>query len=474
MQALADLRRDRVVKLIAYACGYMVLAGVVAIAIPHPVVVIGALFTVFAVVAVVLYPLPALVLLLFLVPFHTAIVLALNSKAHLSTGALDYWKDVLIVALFVRAVASRVREQKTWRISRYFGDYFLLFYVLAYCVIAIASPAGPAVVRALARDVEGPLLLLSIVFLRPTRKQLRYCIVSLLAGATIIGAAAVYEKLGPHQRFLTWYGAVAPQRGSSFLVGAHGYRAGSFLDSPLLLAFFLAGVIPLSVAMTVVARSWWRIAALGAVAACGAGLIVTITRSGYIGGGLGLMFVLALALRNKSLRVALIGMVVVLAGTTAIYFVQQKNETFLRSGGNAAHRMALQRDLTLLEGKPLGFGLGTTDALATRFSVAGAPGATESTIMAKALEGGLPGLALYATAIFITLMRLRGVRLRALRRADELGIVLAAGAIGTMIAVVSAGIFLGVQELAVEVVLWGVPGLALAAAATAPFPRSAG
>ena len=70
-------------------------------------------------------------------------------------------------------------------------------------------------------------------------------------------------------------------------------------------------------------------------------------------------------------------------------------------------------------------------------------------------------------------MRLRAARVRALRAGDAGARALAAGAIGAMIGIVFAGIFLGVQELAVEVVLWGAPGIAVASAAYLERPDGA-
>jgi hypothetical protein len=60
------------------------------------------------------------------------------------------------------------------------------------------------------------------------------------------------------------------------------------------------------------------------------------------------------------------------------------------------------------------------------------------------------------------LMRLRSARLRARARSDGEHVALAAGAIGAIVALSLAGLFLGVQELVVELLLWGIPGIALA------------
>ena len=85
--------------------------------------------------------------------------------------------------------------------------------------------------------------------------------------------------------------------------------------------------------------------------------------------------------------------------------------------------------------------------------------------MAKALEGGIPALLLYLLVLFVTGMRVRSTRRRALRTGDRQTAILAAGALGAMVGIGLAGLFLGIQELVVEVILWGVPGIALASAA---------
>jgi O-antigen ligase/polysaccharide polymerase Wzy-like membrane protein len=353
------------------------------------------------------------------------------------------------------------------------GDNFLLVYIVAYGILAVASPSGPTVVRALGRSIEGPLLFLTIRYLRPSRRQLWYCAAAILAAATVMGVVALIERLGPHQGLQTWYGADPPAGNSSFFYGTNGYRAGSFLSSPLILAFYLAGVVPLAVAVATL-RSRWRLAVLLALAATAGGLLVTLTRSGLIGGSLGTLVVLSIAVRKPRIRASILGLVVVTATAFTVASLTGGSQTLIRSSATSGHRAALQRDLLLVEARPFGYGLGTTDALQQRFQLASAPGATESTYMAKALEGGIPALLLYLLVLFITGMRVRSARRRAIRTGDRQTAILAAGALGAMVGIGLAGLFLGIQELVVEVILWGVPGIALASAASgAAIPSQA-
>jgi len=453
---------------IGATAGLVALAGVIVIAVAHPLPILVGLATVAAGTAILMAPMPILIALLFFVPFHTLLVTYAQNHAHVSTGPLTYWKDVLIIALFVRVVGGRLAKERSFAPLREPGDIFLLVYMFAYTILALFSPHSPTVYRALGRIIEGPLLFFAIRFLRPTRKQLWMMLAAILAAASVMGIAAVIEKLGPHAGFQTWYGAAKPAANSSFYSGANAYRSGSFLSSPLILAFYLAGATALALGVFNANRRW-RGPAVIAIAACGGGLISTLTRSGLIGGGVGVLVVVALGVGNRRIRAALLGLMVVAFLAVASYYVAGGSESLVRTTSNSGHRASLERDLTLIEGRPwAGYGLGTTDALSQRFQLSSAPGVTESVYMARAIEGGIPALLLYLLALYVTAMRVRAARRRAVLVEDREAAALAAGALGTMIAIALAGLFLGVQELVVETVLWSAPAIALAAVATGP------
>jgi hypothetical protein len=472
MRALDVRPENRRVKAIGAAVGCVLLAGVMIVGVQNPVPLMAALLIGCGVIAVMRFPITALIVLLFVEPFHLAIFTSLNNVANVPTGRLVYWEDALIVALFARGVLGRFSAERRLRLPRDAGDSILLLYILGFLAIAVASPGRSTVLAALGRHIEGPMLLLAIRFLRPTRKQLWYCVGAVLGAATIMGTAAVIERLGPRIDFQLWYGA-GPKTGGIFTSGGPEYRSGSFLNSPLVLGFYLAGAIPLAVAAATL-RTRWRSAALVAATACTAGLITTVTRSGFIGAGIAVLLVLLLTVRNPGIRVSLIGMMLVIAGTTIISYIVQGNQSIVRSDSNRSHIDSLKRDLDLLTAEPFGYGLGTTDRFAqTAGARKNSVGITESTYFAKGLEGGVLGLALYLLALFSTVMRLRWLRRRALRARDGPGVALAAGALGTMTAIGLAGLFLGIHELAVEVLLWGVPGIALAWSVSGARPTSA-
>jgi O-antigen ligase/polysaccharide polymerase Wzy-like membrane protein len=451
--------RDHYVPPLALAIGAVFFAGVMMLAFDSPVPVLGALVVMCGVMALMLSPSVALVALLFLEPFHTAIVISLLEKGQVGVGSLFYWKDGLILALFVRAVMVRFSTDRTLSRERDGGDAFLLLYVALYLMLAVTSPPRSTVTPALLAYIEGPLLLIAIVQLRPTRRQLEWCIGAILAAAGIMGAAAIYEHFGPQLEFQKWWGAP----GREFFVGDTGtYRSASFLNDTLILGFYLGGAVPLALAAFVM-RSRWRVAAFACLAACAGGLFFTITRSGYIGGATGALIVLMLAVRNPRIRWPLVGALAVVGLSATLYYTSSSSDVLVRSSSNKAHRAALERGFNLLYAKPFGHGLGTTDRYSYRPGVGrGTLGATESSYLAKGLEGGVPALLMYVSALFVTGMRLRTKRRRLLRAGDDRGVILASGAIGTMLAIAFAGLFLGIQELVVEVMLWAPAGIALA------------
>src|SRR5438067_9187769 len=186
-------------KAIASAAGLVGLAGVLTIGFVHPIPVLAGLVALVGVAAVLLLPIPTLVVGLFLVPFHTLAFAFMQNREHLATVPLTFWKDALIIGLFLRAVGERFWSERRLRLPRAPADNFLLVYIVAYGILAVASPSGPTVARALGRSIEGPLLFLTIRYLRPSRRQLWYCVTAILAAATVMGVVALIERLGPRQ-----------------------------------------------------------------------------------------------------------------------------------------------------------------------------------------------------------------------------------------------------------------------------------
>jgi len=440
---------------LAAAIGLVLFAGILVLALDDPIAILGAMGVAAAVLAVMNFPFSALLLLLFLEPFHSAIKLGIQHKAGLPVGPLTYWKDALIVVLFVRGIAQRFLSDRRLNLGRDAGDYLLVFYVFAYVAMAVTSPSRGSVAVSLGLYVEGPLLFLAIRYFQLTRRQLAWCIVGLLTAATVMAAGALIEQLGSQARFVAWYGGHYAAEAQV----AGRYRAGSFFTDYLVLAFYLAGAAPLAAAVATI-RARWRPAALLTFALCVGGVLVTLSRAGYIGAGIGIVLALLLAVRNPAVRVSLVGGALVVAFALSLQYFAPGNQTFSRTASNSLHITRVEQDLSLVAAKPFGYGLGSTDRPA-RVIASSVAGATENIYMGKAIDGGVQALVLYLVVVFLTGMRLRSSRRRALRAGDARGVALTAGALGAMAGVAVAGMFLGVDDLAINIVFWGAAAVAL-------------
>jgi hypothetical protein len=437
----------------------------------YPIQVLGLLVASILAVLVLLQPAVGLVALFALEPFWGAFYTYFHEARGLHFGPLTLGKDALIVGVLVRAIAYDVWKTRRLRIPRSGADRLVIAYVLYYVLLAVASPNIRVAGYGAARVVEGPLLMLAVIYLRPTRRALLACAVAIVVAAAAIGGAALIEHFVMQDGFQTWYGAPKPALNSSFY-GSQGkdYRSGSFLASPLTLAFYLATAGPFAIGVVAAVRARWRFIAIVGAVLCFAGVLVTVTRSGYIGASAGAIAVVALAPRSTVRRVALVGLVTVSIGAAVFASIASGNEGLLRSHETQGKTDALQQDIDLILARPFGHGIGTTDYVAQRFQdVVGSAGqSTESAFLAKAVEGGIAALALYLVVVFVMLMRLRDVRRRCRSRGDPGGAALASGAIGSVLGLMGCSLFLGIEELVVEVVVWGAIGIAIAYAAADP------
>lgn len=446
------------------------------LAVVYPKEVIGLLVVGIGLSLVIWYPSLALFSLLLLEPYWGASYAYLHDARHVPFGPLTLGKDAIIGALVARAVLHEFWRTRRVHLPRSGFERFVLAYILYYAVLTVATPQIKPGLYAVARVIEGPLLMLGILHLRPSRRTLTRCGIAIVGAASVIAAAGLIEHFGPHAGFQTWYGAPRPPANSSFY-GSQGkyYRVGSFLGSPLTLAFYLAAAGPFALGVVGTVKSRWKPVAFAAAAICFGGLVVTVTRSGYIGGAAGALVTVALVVRNPARRAATIGLLTL--GIVAIVFglTASGNQAFVRTRENSSHSGALRLDVERVLARPLGYGLGTTDFVAQRFQQAGAGGhSTESELLAKAIEGGVGGLLAYLVLVGLVVRQLRKARRRCVVNGDWVGVSLAAGALGSVVALMGASLFLGVEELVVEVVVWGAAGLALAYAETgAPLHREA-
>jgi hypothetical protein len=448
--------------------------GIAALATWYPIEVLGLLVALILVALVLLQPAVGLVSLFALEPFWGAFYTYFHEVRGLHFGPLTLGKDALIVGLLIRAIAYDVWRTRQLRIPRSGTDRLIIAYVIYYVVLAVASPNLRVGAYGAARVIEGPLLMFALMYLRPSRRTLIACGAAIVAAATVIGIGALVEHFVMQDGFQTWYGAPKPALNSAFYSSqGTDYRSGSFLASPLTLAFYLATAGAFAIGLARAVRARWRSLAIVGAALCFAGVAVTVTRSGYIGASVGAVAAVALATRNPGRRFALVGLVTVGIGVAVVGSIASGNEALLRSHETGSHTNALQEDIDLILARPLGHGIGTTDYVAQRFrDVVGSSGqSTESAFLAKGVEGGIPALVLYLIVIYVVLMRLRTVRRRCNSRGDPSGAALAAGAIGSVLALMGCSLFLGIEELVVEVVVWGAVGIAVAYAAAEPLDQ---
>jgi hypothetical protein len=179
----------------------------------------------------------------------------------------------------------------------------------------------------------------------------------------------------------------------------------------------------------------------------------------------GLALVLAFALSNRALRTSLVGVFVI--AVAAAYFINQNNPQLTRTGEDTAKRNSISNTFDYVAAHPLGAGLGTIDAVGQKFNTGnGITGvgaiSSESTVLAKGYEGGVAALFLYPATLLLLILYLLALRRGAVARGDPVQVGLAAGAVGAAGAVLGAGLFLGVQELVVEVGVWGSAAVAAA------------
>src|SRR5258706_8460893 len=99
---------SRSVRIIAAVTGCVLFAGLLIVGFSHPVPIVGLFMAAVLGIAIVRFPIVALAALLFLQPFHSAILIALTNRGGVPVGPLQHWEDFVIVALLARGFAERV------------------------------------------------------------------------------------------------------------------------------------------------------------------------------------------------------------------------------------------------------------------------------------------------------------------------------------------------------------------------------
>lgn len=438
----------------------MLAAGLVAMPVPT----VGVILLAVASIVLIRSPDLALVAFFALVPFHFLGFELATAKLGAHLGPVVYWKEALLVGLLIRGVQRRLSDGGGPRLPEAAGDRLLLGYVLVLVLWATMSPFIQPAFNSFVRTAEGPVMVLTILALSPSRRIIKWCLVAMLCGGVVMATGGLVEQ-GFRGTFQSWYGFNT----SSEVFYVHplihsGYRSGSFFGDSLELGFYLAGLTTMALAAVLMTRARLRLLAVAAVGLFVGGTVVTYTRSAYVALPLGALVTLALGIQRRVTRRAAFGFTVVAVVLLGALFAARGAERFSHAGDNSVHFALLRSAFDQSVRHPLGFGLGTTDFVAHRYNIEGYVGQSVDSVYGDRLvEGGVVVLTLYLLALFVTGSRLVSARVAALRAVDREAAILAAGALGAFIAVAAAGVFLPVQEQPVTMVAWGSTGLALAA-----------
>jgi hypothetical protein len=447
-------------------------AAAAAAALAYPVPVIGGLFAAILLVFVLRWPNIALVLLFALLPLHLLVQYTLVHFANIQPKPFTLWKDFLIGALLLRGAYIQFRKHGL-RLPQSGRDRFLIVYVFAYAILFVSSDRTLQAGYGFAADVEGPVLLLAILALQPPRRYVTAAIVALAGVALIHAGFAVWEQ--QINAALPKFFGRDPRNICIFYstCGNHsGYRSGALFLDPIVYAFFGTAVLPAAFFAAGRLSQRFRLLSLVIPTLVGAGVLVTFTRSAYLGAGVGLIVLILTAIVDRRIRLLVFGIFVVGAAGLAAFSAASGSERLLHSEDTGLHSQFLQGDLDLVVGKPLGYGLGTTDYLGFRFgNTVGQP--TESVYGVRAVEGGVVALALYAISLMVLGVALVRAWRRAIFRGDAVARTVIACAMASLTGVAFAGLFLPVQDLVISVVVWGLGGLALTLGRQAEEPADA-
>lgn len=452
------------------------IAGVAAIALTagilvQPLLTVGFVLAVLAAYVIVRWPYVALVAFFALVPFHFLGFELATSKLGVGVGPLVYWKEALLVGLLARGAWMRLLDGRFLDTVWTGANQLLIGYVLVLIVWIPMSPFISPAVTSFIRTAEGPLMIIMVLSLLPSRRVVMACLIAVVGGAIVFATAGIIEQRYPGS-FQKWYGFNT----SSEVFWAHpldrtGYRSGSFFGDSLVFGFWLSGVTSLAVGLYLLVRGRARLVVGAIVLLCLGATITTYTRSAYVAVPLGVVITVGLALdrtkvRNAALGMAAIGVICVLGG---LYF---------SGSGRLEHADSSENHFDLLTGAfdqstehPLGFGLGTTDFVAHRYNVQYYVGQSVDSVFGDRLvEGGPLILGLYVVSLASVAVRLYRARRVAIAVGDRMAMVLCACTLGAFIAVAAAGVFLPVQEQPVTATAWGAAGLALAVAVGRSHP----
>src|SRR2546421_7481449 len=195
---------------------------------------------------------------------------------------------------------------------------------------ALRSPDARAAGFGLMLTICGPVVLLVVWSVGPSRRIAWASVLAMIAAACgLAGVALAEQRVTSVVRTWLEYARPGPP---SFTGGYPTWRSGSLFAGSLEYAFYSAALLPVAVATLVASRRWLRWAAVLVVLMVTTGLVITFTRSALLGGAIGLAVVLALTARSRGM--ALGGLAVGAAAVTVLILADARGVGPLGHGGS--------------------------------------------------------------------------------------------------------------------------------------------
>lgn len=432
-------------------------------------------------------PLPALALLLCLLPFHTGLILVLRNwvgTGDLLVQMVGAWKEAVLVGLVLAAAA------RAWR-ARGGGARPSLITGLGLVFLAIVALRSGldllhhgdlrAVLFGARNLAEFAVLMVTVAVLRPGPDLLRRTAWTLVPIAALVAEIALAVLAFGLPLYTVIYRNVAGTLNSSFLVqfgGEYHARASGTYISPnefgLAMAVFMCAVI---VPLWPEGQSRRLLAASGTLVSVA--LLLSYSRSAWLGLVVGVLVVAILLRRRLFVFVSAVDRrfaghrrvgvgILAAAALLGLLAVSTRAVAFLLATFRGAEPSAAGRSESLVNGlavllhSPLGLGIGSAGPKAVGLD----PTAilTENWYLVYGIQLGWAGLAALALLAAVT-VTLLARRVRAASRVDgpiPYGPRLAAGALAALVGALVGGLVIpSFLDLPGSMTIWA---LAVAAA----------
>jgi hypothetical protein len=355
-----------------------------------------------------------LLVLVALMPFHAFASVALG-HAFGHQPAIQAWKEALLAALAVAAAVLVWRDRS--RLDRLRQPWLLLaagFAAVALMVTGLNNPPLTAVAFGLKTDLEF-LLAAALAVTVGGPRFIRQLVIAILAGAGVVALFALAQayllppdfltRLGYGRTTIQPYQFVAPgvsdlKRFPSTLGGAN--QLGTYLILP----------ICLSLALAFRRRPWLVLLTI----ACVGALVVTYSRSAWIGAAAAAIITLVLTVPAHWRRpTAAVAAILVVAALAALPFAAQHQQLqySLLHASTQTHSNTTSSDSehaeSLTDGfqadvhQPLGHGLGTAGPATFR---TGSTNIIEDYFLQVGYETGIIGLLLFIGLLVLLVLRL--------------------------------------------------------------------